>query len=214
MLRPARGWYGKAMISDAEWETHWITVDNFWLSFYRIMNDTDPIRLYHVYGLEVSDGMEKTGQPHSAVMTCSQSGRDVLFALYTPNQFDIAEIRSAISNEQEKWMEYVENTEFEGPREFVATFSDRFVFRDCDRVKLRIEDAEMKLIHPNGDETVLPVDETCDLHPEYRRNDAKWVQLTSGVGAQPESVFLHCSIAMVRDIVVHGLHRRWRNVKV
>lgn len=207
------GWYAKVSTVEEEALVRWISVENFWVSVFVNMKDKNPVHAWHISLLEISNGYEKTGHLHSIIMKCGHTCNYSTCYIYTPNQFDIAAIKDAIINEQQEWELFSLNKQLEQPYETVVDLLGKFLYRPCDRLKLRIEDHQIRVMQLDQPVITIPIDTKFDVHPTLEsEDDVKWIQMRYSTEGLSQTLRIHCqTVESMKAIVTLSLQRKAQN---
>jgi hypothetical protein len=210
------GWYARLVLPDAVPRTQWVTIDKFWLCTFRQRRDRSPALVYHLSGAEVSDALSETGQLHSIKLTLAYPCSYKSICLFTPNQFDIADIKKAIREQQENWNTFFTTTEPELPQSFTVGMTGKFIFRPSDRLTVTIQKSSLTVQQLNEKDHVLPFDQNFDSHPSLEDdNDVRWIEVHFTSGTATRTLRLHCSdvgeMMKMVTVLLHCKARIWAN---
>lgn len=210
MTSKPTGWYAKVSIVEDEAETRWVSVENFWISVYSNMKDKKPVWVWHISLLEILNGYEKTGQLHSLIIKCGHTCNYSTCYIYTPNQFDIAAIKEAIANEQQRWEVYSSTISQDIPYETVVDLLGKFLYRECDRLRLRIDQDLITVKQLDQPDILVPIDSKFDVHPTLEsEDDVKWIQMRYSRESLSQTLRIHCQdIESMKKVVTLSLQCR------
>jgi hypothetical protein len=206
------GWYSCLVIPNGRPRTQWITIDDFWLCSFNQRRDRSPALAFHLSAATISDALSDTGQLHSIKLTPGHPCNYDSVCLFTPNQFDIADIKKAIHSEQQKWEELLNSADPELPQNFTVDLSGKFIFRQADRLTICVQRTSITIRQLNHKDLVLPIDGRFDLHPTLEGGqDVRWIYVHFWSDSVAQSLRLHCSdVADMMKLVTLLLHCKGR----
>ena len=83
------GWYCKVVFPGEQAQTRWLVVSDNFIQLFQNSNDKSPIHIFHVDGIQLSNGFGQIDQLHSLMVDIGHISSLQKFFVYTPNQFDI-----------------------------------------------------------------------------------------------------------------------------
>ena len=198
-----KGWYTR-VITKSNPEIRWVTVDNFWISFYGNKSDLTPLLLIHTSNLSFDTVPEDFGLAHSFRLIIDHVCAQKNLIISTPNQFDIEEIREAILTEQKNWYQKQDTTQPELPKKYTTDMTGKFIFRNADRIFVTVTETGLKIEQEGKPTNEVVFNETFDVYPTLEtESDSKWVSVTSNSG----SYHLHfANVSDLESFVSTALH--------
>lgn len=176
-MTTTNGWYCKMKTPKDEPQIRWITTENYHLLFFENKADKDPVNVFHIDGLNLSDALGEIEQYHSVKVKVSHSCEIPFFYIITPNQFDIQAIIKTITDTQKSWKESLNSNSAEkGNNTFVIDELGKFIFRAADRMNLTVLPDKITVAYKDGKINTMNINTQFDC---YQLNgsgkDHKWV---------------------------------------
>ena len=173
-----KGWY--TMVgSSSDFQTRWLSINDFWINGYQNMKDVEPLFSVHVSKLEIQDGFQETKQMHSVKLIINHNSAIGHLFIYTPNQFDIKEIRERILDQQKEWESSMSASQPELPQTFTVDQTGKFIFKAEDRIAIQVDSTELTIHQQKCDDIKIPLNQTFDTHPLLEPSSSNWISIIS-----------------------------------
>ena len=170
------GWYCKVVFPGEQAQTRWLVVSDNFIHLFQNSNDKSPIHIFHVDGIQLSNGFGQIDQLHSLMVDIGHISSLQKFFVYTPNQFDIMAIQKAILAEQKKWNNSVSTTSPDLSQTFTVDIIGKFVYRPADRISLRVEPG--KIVLTGKENRTIVIDKKFDCYTTNdQKRDQKWITM-------------------------------------
>ena len=199
------GWYAKVISRQKVPEIRWITVQDFWVNGFINTKEKSPVFCFHCSKVELLDSYAECGMVHSFKLKTGHNCTLNSIIIMTPNQFDIAEIRTKITEEKERWNIIVSTSEPFSQKSFVMDMTGKFLFRPSDRISVHLNENTIKISQLGKEDHILNINATFDTHPTLEtESDVRWIIMCSDQGSWMR---LHCaSVEEMKDFVTKSLH--------
>lgn len=196
------GWYGKVKCDKGEAKTRWITINRFFIRCYENVTDNLPHTLLHVDKLQMQDAYKDIEQIHSVKLVLGHICTIKNVYIYTPNQFDIIEIRKAIENEQQGWINCTK-TQPILPRTFGIDITGKFLFRISDRLQFIIKDVKTLFIDSSTNPMSINLDKNFDIHSALDNSEnCRWFLLKYQENGSECLKKYHCTVYEELEILI------------
>lgn len=188
------GWYGKVIYDKGEAKTRWITVSKHFIRCYENATDNLPYTLLHVDKLQIQDAYDDIEQIHSFKLIIGHICSVKNVYIFTPNQFDIVEIRKAIEQEQKNWNNFIKAQPII-PRTFSIDITGKFLFRNSDRLQFIVKDINTLCIDSLNNPTTIKLDKFADIHPALDNSEnCRWLILKYQDNGNDVQKKYHCTV--------------------
>lgn len=162
--------------SKDEPQIRWIIIENHHLLFYENKADKDPVNVFHVDGLELSNAFGEIDQYHSIKVKVSHTCEIPFFYVITPNQFDIKAISDSITEAQKGWSNFVNSNTTNDNNKFTVDELGKFIFRAADRMTLTVLPENITVTYNDGKVNTMLINGQFDCYPlNGAEKDYKWV---------------------------------------
>lgn len=176
-MTTTNGWYCKMKTPKDEPQIRWITIENYNILFYENKADKDPVNVFHVDGLLLSDAFGEIEQYHSIRLKVSHSCEIPFFYVITPNQFDIKSISNTIIESQKNWKNYINsNSPADKNNTFTVDELGKFIFKASDRMTLTVLPEKITVAYNDGKVKSMLINSQFDFYPlNAAGKDYKWI---------------------------------------
>ena len=198
-----KGWYTR-IITDKSPEIRWLTVSEFWISIYSNKSEKIPMYLIQTSNLTIEEAPESCGLAHSFKLVIKHICTKNNIIISTPNQFDIEEIKEAITTEQTNWYKKIDLIQPDIPKTFVTDTFGNFAYKKNDRVNITINETNLTIEREGQEKQEINYNETFDAYPTLEKEtDVKWISIQSNMG----SFILHFNeISEMKSFILLCLH--------
>lgn len=171
----ANGWYCKMKTPKDDPQVRWIVIENYHLLFYENKADKDPVNVFHVDGLTISNAFGEIDQYHSIKVNVSHTCEITFFYIITPNQFDIKAISGSITEAQKNWKSF-NNLNSTAENKFTVDELGKFIFRAADRMALTVLPDKITVAYKDGKVNTMLINQQFDCYPlNANGKDYKWI---------------------------------------
>ena len=187
--------YAKVLLtSSSKPETRWVSLGDFFLCAFTNMKDAKPTLLIHISNITFTEAFDEIGQLHSIRVNISGPCSFNHLFIYTPNQFDIADLKKELEEERKKWNNFYQKENPDTSKKYTLDHTGKFIFRPVDRIYFEVVDKQIKISQMNQEEIYININKDFYIHPiNDSSKDVQWIEIKYKNNSEEITKQYHCS---------------------